>query len=91
VITAIAAGYAIFGISYAVGRPIQRPPLHPRSLIWMLPWLAGLTVISYLGQYGGISLIPAWVDLGVIAAFNLVIFYLTTHFSLDRLEEGVHP
>jgi amino acid transporter len=94
---AIVAGYAIFGISHAVGRPIavgsqsKQPPLHLRSLIWMLPWLAGLTVISYLGQYGGISLIPEWVDLGVVAAFSLVIFYLAIHFSLDRPEGDVRP
>jgi hypothetical protein len=60
---AVLAGYLIFGIAYALGRPIERPPLDPQSLIWILPWLTGLTVISYLGQYGGTKLIPPWVDL----------------------------
>jgi amino acid transporter len=81
---AIVAGYVVFGISYALGRPIERPPLYPQSLVWMLPWLAGLAVISYLGQYGGIKLIPEWVDLGVVAAFSLVICYVATHFSLPN-------
>ncbi|HEY6425138.1 MAG TPA: APC family permease [Pseudonocardiaceae bacterium] len=79
---AIAAGYLLFGISYTLGRPIERPPLDPRSLIWILPWFAGLTVISYLGQYGGTKLIPDWVDLGVVAAFSLLICAVAVHLRL---------
>ncbi|WP_297848671.1 APC family permease [Mycobacterium sp.] len=79
---AIAGGYVIFGISYALGRPFERPPLDPRSLVWILPWFAGLTVISYFGQYGGTKLIPEWVDLGVVAAFSLVICYVAVRLSL---------
>lgn len=79
---AIAAGYVIFGISYALGRPFERPPLDPRSLVWILPWFAGLTVISYFGQYGGTKLIPEWVDLGLVAAFSLVICYVAVSLSM---------
>jgi len=99
---AIAAGYVIFGISYALGRPIERPPLDPRSLVWILPWLTGLAVISYCGQYGGTKLIPEWVDLGVVAAFSLVICSVAVQLSLpghrvsaavaaDEHEAAVHP
>ena len=98
---AIIAGYALFGISYALGRPIERPLLDSRSLIWILPWFAGLTVISYLGQYGGTKLIPEWVDLGVVAVFSLLICALAVHLSLpaervtatvavDQLDTLVH-
>ena len=99
---AIAAGYMIFGISYALGRPIERPPLDPQSLVWILPWLTGLAVISYCGQYGGTKLIPEWVDLGVVAAFSLVICSVAVQLSLpghrvsaavaaDEHEAAVHP
>lgn len=99
---AIVVGYALFGIAYGLGRPIERAPLDVRSLAWILPWFAGLTVISYLGQYGGRKLIPEWVDLGVVAGFSLVICYLAVALSLpvhrvtsaiaaDRLEAAVHP
>lgn len=99
---AIVAGYVLFGISYALGRPIERPPLDPQSLVWILPWLAGLTVISYLGQYDGMKLIPEWVDLGVVAAFSLVICYVAVQLSLpshrvwaavaaDEREAAVQP
>jgi amino acid transporter len=83
VMVALAAGYVIFGIVYVVGRPTERPPLDPRALIWIFPWLAGLTVISSLGQYGGTKVIPEWVDLGVVAAFSLVICYLAVRLRLS--------
>ncbi|MGH3719517.1 MAG: APC family permease [Pseudonocardiaceae bacterium] len=79
---AIVVGYLLFGVSYALGHPMERPPLDLRSLVWILPWFAGLSVISYLGQYGGTKLIPEWVDLGVVAAFSLVICYLAVALRL---------
>ena len=78
----IGTGYLLFWVSYALGRPIERPPLDPRSLIWILPWFTGLAVISYLGQYGGTKLIPAWIDLGVVALFSILICALAVHLGL---------
>jgi amino acid transporter len=79
---AIVAGYALFGISSALDRPMERPPLDPQSLGWILPWFAGLTLISWLGQYDGIKVIPEWVDLVVVAIFSLVIYYVAGALSL---------
>jgi amino acid transporter len=80
---AIVAGYVLFAIAYATGHPMERPPLDPQSLVWIVPWFAGLAVISYLGQYGGTRFIPEWIDLGVVAAFSLVICYIAVQFSLS--------
>ncbi|HET9255267.1 MAG TPA: APC family permease [Pseudonocardiaceae bacterium] len=79
----VAAGYLIFGTSYVLSRPLERPPLDSWSLAWITPWLAGLTVISYLGRYDGTKLIPEWVDIGVVAAFSLLICYAAVHFRLS--------
>jgi amino acid transporter len=79
---AIVAGYVLFSIAYALGHPMERPPLDPRSLVWIVPWFAGLTLISYLGQYGGTRLIPEWIDLAVVAVFSLVICYLAVQLML---------
>jgi amino acid transporter len=79
---AFVVGYMIFGTSYALGDHAKRSPLDLRSLVWILPWFAGLAVISYFGQYGGTKLIPEWVDLGVVAAFSLVVFYVAVQYSL---------
>jgi amino acid transporter len=80
---AILAGYLLFAIAYVMGHPMERPPLDPRSLIWIVPWFTGLALISYFGQYGGRRLIPEWVDLGVVAAFSLVICYAAVRLSLS--------
>ena len=52
-----------------------------------MPWLVGLIIISWLGRYDGspptvfgVTLLatkhlPNWVDLGVLAAFSLAIYY----------------
>jgi amino acid transporter len=88
---AIVVGYVVFGISFAVGRPMERPPLDLPALIWILPWFIGLAVISYHGQYGGTKLIPEWVDLGVVAVFSLVIFYVAVQLRLpaDRVTAAI--
>jgi amino acid transporter len=80
---AILAGYVLFGITYALGHPMERPPLDLLSLVWVLPWLGGLAVISYLGRYGGVGLIPEWIDLAVVASFSLVICYLAVQFTMS--------
>ena len=64
---------------------------------WIPPWLIGLGIISYLGQYPtsapssgwpfGIALlakqdIPFWVDLGVVAAWSLVIYFWAAHVAM---------
>lgn len=86
----VLVGYVVFGISYVLGRPIERPPLDLRSLVWILPWLVGLTTISYLGQYGGTRLIPEWVDLGVVAALSLAICYAAVRLSQPTLPVTIY-
>src|SRR4051794_11811066 len=46
-LVAIVLGLVFFGVSFAGTRPRERPPLDLRSLGWMVPWLAGMGVISY--------------------------------------------
>jgi amino acid transporter len=82
---AIVLGYVIFGLSYVLGKKQDRPRLDPKSLLWMLPWLGGLTLISYFGQYGdGTGAIPDWWDLGVVAAWSLIVFYVAVSMALPR-------
>jgi amino acid transporter len=82
---AILAGYLLLGTSYVLGRLNERSSQnHPQALIWIIPWLVGLTVISYLGQYGGTKFIPEWIDLGVVAVFSLVICHVAIQHGLPR-------
>jgi len=74
---AIVVGLGVFAV-YRMTRPAgTRPELEWRSALWLVPWLSGLTVISWLGQFGGgRGVIPFWADLAVVAAFSLAIFEL---------------
>ena len=55
-----------------------------RNAIWMAPWFGGHVVLGALGRYGGgYNVLPAWVDIAVVIAFALSIFYLALHLTLS--------
>jgi amino acid transporter len=74
-------GYVLIGICMAFDR--ERPPLDLRSAQWLPPYLIGMGIISWLGQYGGgatappvnTNTIPFGWDMLVVAGFSLVIYY----------------
>jgi amino acid transporter len=54
-----------------------------RHAIWMLPWLGGHVVIGAVGRYGGgRELLPDWVDVGLVIAFALAMFYFALRLTL---------
>jgi amino acid transporter len=75
---ALGIGVALFVVNLIVSKADQRPDFRSwTSSLWVLPWLAGMGVIDKLGQFkGGDNTIPFWWDIGVVAVFSLVIFYL---------------
>jgi len=92
----IVLGFIAFAI-YQVRLPrARRTIIDPRAAVWVLPWLAGLLLLSWLGRYNGspptvfgVTLaatnhLPNWWDLGAIAAFSLVIYYLAVHSTLPQ-------
>jgi len=51
---------------------------------WIIPYLLGMTVISYLGSFGaGAGYMPFGVDFGIIAVFSLVIFLIGQKRNID--------
>lgn len=54
-----------------------------RNAIWIVPWLGGHVVLGALGRYGGHNILPAWVDIGVVVAFAIGIFYLSLDLTLS--------
>jgi amino acid transporter len=48
---AIALGLVLLGV-YKLVRGDQLPPIDLQAGAWVLPWLAALALISYLGSYG---------------------------------------
>jgi hypothetical protein len=79
---AILLGFALFGGSYAMRRPLERPPFDTSALGWMVPWFIGMGVISFLGDYDGIGVLPDWWDLVIVALFSLAVFYLGVRLAL---------
>ncbi|HTZ42509.1 MAG TPA: APC family permease [Jatrophihabitans sp.] len=77
---AIVLGLVIFAIGASVNQTFDR--LELRGFGWVLPWLAGLTVISVLGRYGtgAQKVLPDWIDSLVVVIFGLAIFYYTVRF-----------
>ncbi len=72
---AIGIGVVFFAIAYFRGK-LPAANLGLKSAIWIVPYLSGLILISYLGAFGGKNIIPFGWDFLVIALFSIVILYL---------------
>jgi amino acid transporter len=54
------------------------------SAVWIGPWLGGHVLLGWLGRYGGgRNLLPNWVDVGVVIAFSLAVFYWASALRLS--------
>ena len=86
----IIVGFLVFFGYQALTPTGRKLVINWKAAGWIPPWLIGLGIISYLGQFPtskpssgwpfGIALlaqqdIPFWVDLLVVAVFSLVIYY----------------
>ncbi len=73
---AILIGFVFFVFAYVRGS-IDRNTLGLKSIFWVLPYLGGLTLISYLGSFGGgKNIIPFGWDFLVIALFSTIVLSL---------------
>lgn len=94
----IAIGFIAFGL-YQWSLPAERRTVISwKSAYWIIPWLAGLILISWQGQYNGspptvfgVTLLatmrlPNWWDLFTVAAFSLAIYYWAVYSTLPHDE-----
>lgn len=72
---AILVGLVFFAIAI-LRKKLDVSSLGLKSTIWIIPYLTGLMLISYLGAFGGKHIIPFGWDFLVIALFSMVILYL---------------
>jgi amino acid transporter len=90
-------GYVLIAFFMAFDQ--NRPPLDWKSAQWLPVYLIGMGIISWQGQFSGAPSsdthplpptntghIPFWVDMGVVAAFSLVIYYWAMATRLPREE-----
>jgi amino acid transporter len=82
---AILLGFALMGINYVLSPPAERPRFDLRAAYWLLPYLGGLALISYIGakDFGGRGLLPFGWDALVVAVFSVVIYVLAISLRLS--------
>ena len=86
IVCAMAFGLALFAVgAWRSGTGAKHTVRHA---IWIAPWLGGQVVLGALGRYGdgARNILPNWVDLGVVIAFALAIFYWAVSLTLTRDE-----
>ncbi|OLZ72189.1 amino acid permease [Streptomyces sp. IMTB 2501] len=75
---AILIGYVLLGsyAAYAIRKGLpDAPRLDFKAAQWLVPYLVGIGVISYLSTFGGNGDLPLWWDMAVVTAFSLVIYF----------------
>ena len=92
---AVLLGYVVLIVHEGFYRHLT-PQLHVKSGLWVLLWLAGLTLISYLGSYpvldkkaGNLALLSVGWDALVIAVFAafIMLIALKTRLSHSAFQE----
>jgi amino acid transporter len=86
IMIAVVAGFVLFGFARATTSVADRLPVDWKAVVWVPPWLGGLVLIGWLGRYGErgeINALPEWVDLAVVIAFSLAIFYWAVSCAVD--------
>jgi amino acid transporter len=80
---AMLVGLALFGVG--AWRSGTGAGHTVRNAVWIAPWLVGHILIGAIGRYGGGSnLLPNWVDIAVVIAFALAIFYWSVSLTLSQ-------
>lgn len=85
---AVALGYVVLALFYVFSRDRSSlPPLHARAGFWMVPWLGGLALLSYIGHYpGGTNLLGFGTGEAVVVVFTAAIFALAINTRLDSTD-----
>lgn len=84
---AVAIGFVVFLIAHKKNHATFSNHFHLKACVWLVPYLAGLGVISYLGSYGhGKNIIVFGWDFALIAVFSVVIFMLAIYTRLPARE-----
>ncbi|MEI8055686.1 MAG: APC family permease [bacterium] len=68
-------------VNYLHKKPVE---LHWRASIWLLVYFCGLSLISYLGGFGGgLDIIPFGIDLIALGIFSIFVIYLSLEFNIS--------
>lgn len=79
----------VFFMTAAIRGKLAVTSLGLRSAKWLVPYLSGLVLISYLGAFGGKNIIPFGWDFLVIGLFSMIILYLAVQNRASITEEDI--
>ncbi|MFL6059630.1 MAG: APC family permease [Marmoricola sp.] len=87
---AVLIGLVLLGLYYASGQ-MQDKKLDLRAGAWVLPWLVGLTVISYVGNYpepkaGNLDSLNFALATGLILLLSAAVYAIAFRFRLSPEE-----
>lgn len=81
-LAAIGIGFVVFAAGPLRKGSFDREELDLRTFAWLVPYFAGLAVLTFYGQFsGGRAKLPFGVDLAVTAVFALGIYFLAIRQS----------
>ena len=81
---AVAIGFVILAAAQRTMPKDERlTRLDLRAAAWLPPYIGGMALISYLGQYDGRGSIPFWWDVALVAVFSAGIYALALSLRLD--------
>lgn len=86
---AILIGLAVFSVTCLKNKKSFNT-LGFKSGIWVIPYLFGLILISYLGAFGGRQIIPFGWDFLIIAIFSTFFFYIAIYCRSKVLSHDYH-
>lgn len=81
---ALLIGFVFFLIAYW-RNTLSRNQLGLKAIFWLVPYLSGLVLISYLGAFDGKNIIPFGWDFLVIGIFSIVMLRLAVAVRLEKV------
>jgi amino acid transporter len=88
---AVAIGFVLLAVSSATRPKEERPDLDWTPGAWLVPWLLGLGVISYLSSFaGGQDTLKFGVDMIVCGVFSLGVYVAALRLKLSAEDARDH-
>ena len=82
---AVLLGFVMLGLNYVFNRTehLNRVNMAFKAGLWYIPWLVGLAIISYIGDYdGGKGILHFDTAIPTVAVFSAIIFWMAYRFAL---------
>ena len=91
-------GFVLLAIFHATGQVVAPKLDFKAGAAWLGPWLGGLALISYLGDFpekadgaGNLGVIGFWTSIGVIFVFSIIVYAIAfvTRLSPEEAREHI--